>query len=1042
MSINFPSADFTPQLQGYTGQGAFRFWCQKVLPLVYDDSLSYYELLNKVVVYLNNVIEDVSTVETNVGELNHSYTLLQTYVNSFKHTVETTVNNFERYLNEYFDNLDVQQEINNKLDAMAESGELSALVYPLIVNDIPSIVEQWLNDNITPTTPIIDKSLSVRGAGADALTVGDSFIGLGDMLARYGVIFPSNFELGSINTSTGAETDSTDGSRMRSSWYEFNSNTIVVRIANNSGDTITLFKCYYDQNGSFLSAVAETAIPDGNVGVFAVSPNNVTGASKFRIRASSGSNALTPNNTQIYADYQWGSIFSSQKLEGNSDLDTTPFLQNGSWAVTDVNLAPAHYPSPATGRIICFGTNSTTTSTRVQIVFDSNGDIWGRTSWTNGRWRSWFKFSKDGDLIGTALLYRGELSDATLDMNTGAFVEPGMWFLTDVVNKPQNYPSDEPGKIICFGGPSAATTGRIQIVFDRDNIIWIRESWTNGVWRDWNTIPMLKEVKENTIYNMGTLTDPTLDMDGGEFVHSGMWFLTDVANKPLNYPIDEPGRILCIGTPSGSTAGRVQIVFGFSNRIYIRESWTNGVWRDWRELALLQDVQDNSVYSKGNITEAGLNLNNEPFRRPGIWSVVNTNYMPKGSPTMNPCRIFVFSSGSSSLIYTWQIIKDNAGQTFWRFATGSGSFRNWQHEEAFHYGISFDSCFMYPSAFVCDNNNITQDDTASGRTARLYAMYDAETSDSVVIDKSSLGYDASNSMQVYLYKVRAANDSTKKPVVLIIYGEHGDELNSAMTGAYVYKEVVNGALTKWLEYVDFWFVPLMNPWGYENESRNNWNDVNLNRDFPALWTYSEVQHNKTANYSLSQPETRYIYNLLVENKDDILFVLNKHDTDTIYAKITANFKGVVGYCSTTMKEDLVVNNGLARHESAQIKITDPWIMGYTGVDMSKQTLISSVDLSPVGSLDLFANSIGIHGSLLETAYRAGNPAYGTPHLKELARLGVDFVCNWLVHTLMHNTDMLSSDDTMKTIRYYTRKEVDGSWVDVEMYWNGSELVEY
>lgn len=32
---------------------SFRFWCQKVLPLVYDNSLSYYEVLSKVVHYLN-----------------------------------------------------------------------------------------------------------------------------------------------------------------------------------------------------------------------------------------------------------------------------------------------------------------------------------------------------------------------------------------------------------------------------------------------------------------------------------------------------------------------------------------------------------------------------------------------------------------------------------------------------------------------------------------------------------------------------------------------------------------------------------------------------------------------------------------------------------------------------------------------------------------------------------------------------------------------------------------------------------------------------
>ena len=37
--------------------GQFRYWCQKVLPAVYDDSLSYYELLCKVIAKLNELIE-------------------------------------------------------------------------------------------------------------------------------------------------------------------------------------------------------------------------------------------------------------------------------------------------------------------------------------------------------------------------------------------------------------------------------------------------------------------------------------------------------------------------------------------------------------------------------------------------------------------------------------------------------------------------------------------------------------------------------------------------------------------------------------------------------------------------------------------------------------------------------------------------------------------------------------------------------------------------------------------------------------------------
>ena len=40
----------------------FKFWCQKILPLVYDDSLSYMELLCKVVDYLNKVIEDINNI--------------------------------------------------------------------------------------------------------------------------------------------------------------------------------------------------------------------------------------------------------------------------------------------------------------------------------------------------------------------------------------------------------------------------------------------------------------------------------------------------------------------------------------------------------------------------------------------------------------------------------------------------------------------------------------------------------------------------------------------------------------------------------------------------------------------------------------------------------------------------------------------------------------------------------------------------------------------------------------------------------------------
>ena len=161
-------ANFTPTMQGYTGQGSFRFWCQTVLPLVYDDSLSYYELLNKVVVYLNNVISDVSTVETNVGEIVSSFDNLQGYVNNNYNQLVDAYNTLEGYVNDYFTNLDVQEEINTKLDIMANDGSLSNLLSPLM----PNLVTAWLNEHVTPTSPVIDNTLSIPGAGGDAQKTG------------------------------------------------------------------------------------------------------------------------------------------------------------------------------------------------------------------------------------------------------------------------------------------------------------------------------------------------------------------------------------------------------------------------------------------------------------------------------------------------------------------------------------------------------------------------------------------------------------------------------------------------------------------------------------------------------------------------------------------------------------------------------------------------------------------------------------------------------------------------------------------------------
>lgn len=63
-----------------------KFWCYKVLPLVYDDSLSYYELLCKVVSKLNELIEKYASFDDVVAEIQTAIDALQKQIDEFDTT--------------------------------------------------------------------------------------------------------------------------------------------------------------------------------------------------------------------------------------------------------------------------------------------------------------------------------------------------------------------------------------------------------------------------------------------------------------------------------------------------------------------------------------------------------------------------------------------------------------------------------------------------------------------------------------------------------------------------------------------------------------------------------------------------------------------------------------------------------------------------------------------------------------------------------------------------------------------------------------------
>lgn len=192
----------TNKVEKIQPSGIFTNYIFKSIPLAFDESLSYYEMLCGI----------LDKVKTQDEVINNNADLLA---------------ELESYVTHYFDNLDVQEEINNKLDKMAEDGTLTTLignyVNPLFndftsninntVNDIEHEVNEFIADttgdinyltnrvNSYSTSPLIASNTS------DMTDTNRIYVNTTDGYWYY--YDGDSWEQGGIYQSTGVETDKT-----------------------------------------------------------------------------------------------------------------------------------------------------------------------------------------------------------------------------------------------------------------------------------------------------------------------------------------------------------------------------------------------------------------------------------------------------------------------------------------------------------------------------------------------------------------------------------------------------------------------------------------------------------------------------------------------------------------------------------------------------------------------------------------------------------------------------------------------------------------
>ena len=122
----------------------FVTFCQKTIPLAFDESMSYMEALYALRKYIEEMAGAVNTNAKALVQTQELFAQLQDYVEH------------------YFDNLDVQEEINNKLDEMTESGTLQEIITEYIQANVA-----WTFDTVADM-----KSATNLVAGSYAKTLG------------------------------------------------------------------------------------------------------------------------------------------------------------------------------------------------------------------------------------------------------------------------------------------------------------------------------------------------------------------------------------------------------------------------------------------------------------------------------------------------------------------------------------------------------------------------------------------------------------------------------------------------------------------------------------------------------------------------------------------------------------------------------------------------------------------------------------------------------------------------------------------------------
>lgn len=299
------------------------------------------------------------------------------------------------FVNDYFKNLDIQEEVNNKIEDMIEDGSFAGLMIPIVSQyATPHFVDSEAEMTNKNYLYILNETGNVwYWNGTIFVDSGVQYIGgISNLLRNYGIL-ADNSDLNNI---------SVNGSYIINSTYKYVNSPVT------SGNLINFFYNY----------------------------------------------ALS---VQIVYNFNTGFMFYRKKVAGDWDDWKTPLMGMNTNDINDANEAnpvsinildasSLNIPSKASGFLISYGLNN---SSKVQIFIEYTRGVWHQRTYniTTKEWNDWNTLS----YVNNAVTYVGTITEDIVDQlkqNTIYIYNPKTF-------KIDSMPIQNSGYVTTIGSPNA-----------------------------------------------------------------------------------------------------------------------------------------------------------------------------------------------------------------------------------------------------------------------------------------------------------------------------------------------------------------------------------------------------------------------------------------------------------------------------------------------------------------------------------------------------------------------------------------------------------